>query len=111
MMATELFERVVSPGGKVSYRPYAPPVEEPTVYDLTDDQMLTVAGSLGVTLLILFERHIPPHKRNARKIKAVQDAVLSLYQDSGAALDPEIADWVCKCWDKTMHLVEFGGES
>lgn len=42
---------------------------------LTDKQAITIAGTLGITLLMNYQRLMPPHKLIARKVKAVEDAV------------------------------------
>lgn len=104
----QLFERTTSPGGKVSYRPFTPVKEEPTVIEMTDTQMLTCAAALGVTLLTLYERCLPPHKRIARKVKAVEDAVISLYAGVGEKVDHETLEWFAKMWDSTMRNAEHG---
>ena len=98
----ELYEKVMK-GRRTTYVPYSPVTDATVVeFDLNEAQCLTAAGALGVTLLNIFERHIPAHKRNARKIKAVQDAVLSLYAGSGQAIDVRLADVICKSWDQTF---------
>ena len=73
-------------------------------FTLTDAQAVTVAGSVGVTLLCLFERLMPPHKRVAKKIKSVQEAVLNLYRDTGQKVDPRVSEWVLKCWDTAVSM-------
>lgn len=103
----QLYRKVIK-GKRVTYEPVAPDQEEPTVYDLTDGQALTAAGALGVTLLCLFERFIPPHKRIARKIRAVTNAILDLYSGNGHPIDQDVQEWVCKSWELAMKIAEFG---
>lgn len=74
-------------------------------YNLNERQALTAAGSLGVVLLSLFERNIDPKKLVFRKIKAVEDAILDLYKGTGQEIDDEVADAMCRAWDKAMHLI------
>lgn len=74
-------------------------------YNLNEKQALTAAGSLGVVLLTLFERHVPPHKLVARKIAAVEKAILDLYKGTGQEIDDEVADAICRAWDKAMNLI------
>lgn len=100
MQTEQHYIKKVSPAGKVSYQPVVE--DTPTVVALSDAQCLTAAGALGLTLLCLFERHFPAHKRVARKIKAVETAITDLYAGNGEAIDTEIADHFCKAWDKTM---------
>ena len=106
-MMEQLYRKVLK-GKVVRYEPVEA-VEaqtEPTIYyNLDEQQSLTAAGSLGVILLMLFERHVPPHKRVARKIKAVETAILDLYKGTGKEIDNEVADAVCRAWDKAMKLI------
>jgi hypothetical protein len=102
-MSEQLFKRVVK--GK-SFR-YEPVIDdEPlTIVTFTEGQCLTAAGTLGVILLMLFERYIPQHKRVARKIKAVETAVLELYKGTGEAIHDDIAELITTTWDRTMKAV------
>ena len=92
----ELYQKL--PNGR--YKLFVEP--PPKVVEYTDAQCVTLAGALGVVLLTTFERNMPAHKLVARKIKAVEDAILDLYRSSGAELDEPIAELVFKTWDKTM---------
>lgn len=96
-----LYERVEK-GKQVRYVPYEPPEPEEMTTNLTGKQAITAAGTLGVILLTIFERNTPPHKVIARKIKAVEQAILNLYHDTGEPVDMEILDWIVKTWDRTM---------
>ena len=102
----QLYEKTISKGGKVVYKPYTPPSQAPVVMNINDREALTIVASLGMMLIMLFERHFPPHQRNARKIKAVEDAIFNLYAGSGEKLDPALVDWVLSCWDETMRRAE-----
>lgn len=98
----------VTKGKSVRYEPIeldTPGSGPTTYYNLTDKQALTAAGSLGVVLLSLFQRHIPPHKVVARKIVAVEAAILDLYKGTGQEIDDEVADAICRAWDKAMQLI------
>lgn len=82
--------------------------------EFTDGQCLTMAGSLGVILLTTFERNFKPMKNGtphivARKIKAVQEAILDLYKSTGQPIDDRYAELVCKVWDETMIRMSRGG--
>lgn len=101
---SETFYRRIQTGNRARYEPVTEP-DPVTVVELTDSQCVTAAGALGVTLLILFERHFPPHKRVARKIKAVETAVLDLFAGTGEEIDEEIADLFCSTWDRTMREI------
>lgn len=96
------FYKKIMVGKRTTYQPVESEPEPVSCIVMTDAQMLTAAGALGATLLCLYERVLPPHKRIARKVKAVEDAILNLYHGSGEAIDPEISDHVCKSWDRAM---------
>lgn len=100
----DLYIKTTTPGGKVKYVPYHPPCnDEPmTTITFNDAECLTAAGTLGCVLLGLFDRHIPPHKLVARKIKAVETALLNLYSGTGQRVDPKITELILKTWDRTM---------
>lgn len=106
----DLYTKTTTPGGKVKYEPYQPPCDnEPmTTITFNDAECLTAAGTLGCVLLGLFERHIPPHKLVARKIKAVETAILDLHRNTGHRIDPEINQLILKTWDRTMLAVSQG---
>lgn len=101
-MAEQLYRRVQQ-GQRVRYEAHQPEQPQETVLNFTDAQCITAAGALGATLLIIFERNIPQHKKVARKIRAVEDAILELFRGTGEPLDREIAELFCATWDKTMR--------
>ncbi len=100
----QLFIKETTPGGKVRYVP----VEQPQDDDLTttitfnEAECLTAAGTLGCVLLGLFEKHFSSHKLVARKIAAVELAMLNLYKGTGKKIDPKITTLILKTWDRTM---------
>jgi hypothetical protein len=101
-MTPEPIYRKVMKGKRTIYEPVVEESEPETVVTFTDAQCLTAAGTLGTVLLMLFERHIPPHKVVARKINAVQQAVMDLYKGTGEPIHDDIADLITTTWDKTM---------
>jgi len=104
-VSTEILYRRIQQGNRIRYEPVASEAETATAVTFTDAQCLSAAGALGVMLLIVFERMIPPHKRVARKIKAVQEAVLALYAGTGEPIDDEIATLMCATWDRVMKEI------
>ena len=85
---------------------YQPVVEQSTpALNLTESECLTAAGLLGVTLLMIFERNIPPHKKVSRKINAVKAAILDLYRGTGEPIHDDIAELIFTTRDKTMKVL------
>lgn len=102
MMNEQLYRRIEK-GKRVSYEPVTPDPEPETLVTLSDEQMISAVATLGVTLLMLAERHFPPHKLVARKVKAVEDSILDLYYSTGKHVDVEITTAFCECWDRVMR--------
>ena len=88
--------------------PYQPATTPDIELEFTDAQCLTLAGSLGAVLLMTFERNIPPHKLVARKVKALENAVLDVFKSTGDKVDPEIMELAFSVWDKTMKQMAAG---
>ena len=105
----QLYEKIVSPGGKTTYTPFVqlPKVKkEPKVIEFTDRQCLTVAGTLAVMTLMQVERYIPAHKINHRKVKVVREAVHDLFKGVGQEIDDQSAKWIVDCWTRAMEMAE-----
>ena len=103
----QLYQKVIK-GKAIRYEPVdvVAPGTGPTIhYNLNEAQALTAAGALGVVLLSLFERNIDPKKLVFRKIRMVEKAILDLYKSTGQEIDDEVANAICRAWDKAMHLI------
>lgn len=96
-------------GKSVRYVEYVPEPAMEKTYNLNDAECLTVAASLGVTLLTIFTDTMPAHKLCARKIQAVQDSLLELYRGTGQKIDENIAVGIFKAWDKAMLIISTEG--
>jgi hypothetical protein len=107
-MSETLYKKVMK-GKRVTYE--VMPEQESATLNLTEPECLTAAGALGVTLLMIFERNIPAHKMVARKINAVQAAILDLYKGTGTAIDDDIAMLIFNAWDRTMKDLSKGDEA
>lgn len=94
-------------GKQVRYVPYDPQI---TDMELTEAQILTLAGSLGIVVLSQYHKLVPSHRRNARKIKAVENALLDMLQGSGQDLDDSMADYAIACWNKAAMLMSIGAK-
>jgi len=102
-MSEQLYRKVMH-GKRTAYEPVGD-AEPVTTITFTESEALTAAGALGTMLLMVFERNIPPHKRIARKIKAVEEAVLDLYNRTGAVIHEDIAELMARTWDRVMKEI------
>lgn len=92
-------------GKRVSYSPYQP---ELTDRDLTDQQLLTMVGSLGVVIMHNYQRLIPEHKRNHRAVAKVESAILEMLKGTGKAIDDDMAQYTFDCWNLAVAIMARG---
>ncbi len=105
----ELYIRQVSAGGKVSYVPYVEPAPKRLQNDeFTPEQMVTMVGTMGICLIESVGRLLPGHTKISREIKKVEQALLSLYANTGQPLDNETVEWAIDCWNETMRRIAEG---
>ena len=102
---TQLYERIVTPAGRVTYREWTPPLPMATVIPeekegLTNGQIVTLGVMAAVTALKLLETHIPPHKVIYRKLEAVEQAILSLASGNGEQISKELVDRWADTWNE-----------
>ena len=71
-MTPQLYIKETTPGGKVRYVPYQPEHED---IELDDNEILAIAATIGIALMIQYQNQIPAHKRNARKVQALENAI------------------------------------
>ncbi len=103
----ELYEKLTSPAGKVSYKLHVP-VPSPSHalnLDMTEGQIVSAIGGLAVIAIHGYQQMLPEHKLIARKVQKVKDAVLEMYQGTGQHIDEETIEFVCAAWDGTMRAL------
>ena len=96
-----LYQKVMQ-GKKTTYQAWIPravAMDE----ELDDKQLITLAVSASVTCLMIMEKMLPEHARNARQIKKVHESILELAKGKGGEVDPELMEWWAQCWNQTMQ--------
>lgn len=101
-MNNEVLYRKTMKGKRTVYEPVQSETEPVAYINLTDGQMISAVATLGTVLLMLAERNFPEHKLLHRKIKAVEAAILDLYNGTGQHVDLEICDHFCATWDRVL---------
>ena len=104
----ELYEKLTSEKGKVSYKLHVPtPVVSPHALnmDMTEGQIVSAIGGLAVIAIHGYQQMLPEHKLIARKVQKVKDAVLEMYKGTGQHIDEETIEFVCAAWDGTMRAL------
>jgi hypothetical protein len=111
----ELYERTISPKGKVTYVPVTLP-EEKSCFDkgldlnMTEGQLVSAIGGLAVIVLHGYQNMLPDHKLVHRKAQKVKDAVLELFSGTGQKIDDDTITFCCQAWDHTMKLLDGGAK-
>lgn len=105
----QLYEKVTTPGGKVKYLPHTSGITDADRIDnMTEGQLVTLGVSAGVTCLLIMEKYIPEHKRNARQIKKLEEAILELAKGKGEELDNDIMEYWAESWNQSMRIMQAG---
>jgi len=105
----ELYEKLTSPSGRVSYKPvsvpHAPPVRQPHSLTMTEGQIVSAVGGLAVMAIHGYQTMLPKHKLISRKVQAVNDSVLEMFRGTGQPIDEDMVDFISGVWNATMEQV------
>lgn len=110
-MRPDLYEKLTSPAGKVSYRLYNTPTPEPETFsyklpdEMTERQIITAIGGLAILAMHGYKSCLPTKEIAGNLIRKVERAVLEMFRGTGQAIDTEIMDHVCAAWDGTMRAL------
>lgn len=85
---TQLYEKIISPKGKTTYRPHVPTTT--AMVEIEQDVVITMLASLTMSMLISVSDQIKSHSRAARNIAKVQDAVKELVALNVVPLDEKM---------------------
>lgn len=107
-MATELFEKVVSKGGKVSYKKHEPAPLRVDI-EIDDKQINTLVSTIAICWLSAMEKQLLNIKKGsalATRIKAVEDAVSKMASMLAAPLDNKMVDAGTIAWGKALEALQ-----
>ncbi|KAA0888799.1 hypothetical protein [Oryzomonas rubra] len=100
----QLFLRVVSPGGKVSYKPYVPP--RLVLEEVEDKTVIALLSAITMTTLLSIRETMPEHKRLARSIKSVEDSIGGLAHLAGEPLDEDMMVVGSNAFSHTLRYLQ-----
>ena len=102
-----LYEKITT-GKRIRYVEHVPANSVPVCDAFDSAELVTLGTSLGIMILMILEKQLPPHARNARKIKAVEDAVLDLARGHCAPITEEMMQYWVDAWNHTMIDIQAG---
>lgn len=110
-MSKVLYEKHVSANGKVSYKEYVAqeePKKEVKNSEFEPEQIITMVGTMGICLIESISRLLPSHTRISREVTKANQALLTLFRNTGQPLDPVTVEWCVDCWNETMRRISEG---
>lgn len=102
----ELYEKIQQ-GKRNIYKPFKPVINDRA---LSDGEVLTLAGALGLTMLHNYSKHVPKHKLVARKVAAVEQSIEDLFKGTGQPVVDEMSNYVMDCWNLAMLTMAQGAK-
>jgi len=94
-----LYVRQVSPGGKVSYVPDKPTLDDTQI---STAQAVSLMTTLVVSMLMSVSDQLPPHARTAREIKRLEEAVVRFASLNSTGLDPAMVEVGVSAWNAAL---------
>jgi hypothetical protein len=76
------------------------------VAEIEDGVIINLLSSLVISLLISIEQQIPPHKKKARAIIKVEDAIRELAQLNAEPITEELLICGVKIWNKCIEELQ-----
>lgn len=104
----ELFEKVVSKGGKISYRKHEPAPLRVDI-EIDDMQVNTLVSTIAVCWLQAMEQQLFNIKKGsalATRIKAVEDAVSKMASLAAGKMDNKMVDAGTVAWGKALETLQ-----
>lgn len=71
-------------------------------------ELITLGATLGMTVLMQMVQLLPKNNDDAKKIKAVTDAILQLVKGSGHRISDDDAQHWTDTWNMTMANIQAG---
>lgn len=102
-MSEQLYRKVTSDKGRVSYVPFIAP--DPRREFIDQKQAVALLTVLVLSLLMATEDQYPPHSRLAREISNVGVAVTRLSKLNNEPLEPELIDVGVAAWNSAIDTI------
>jgi hypothetical protein len=104
----QLYEKIISPAGRVTYREYKPSADIIEDKEIEAKQVVTILCSLVISMLMSISGQLLPHSRIARETKILEQAVLRYAKLNGAKVDPSTVDVGVMAWNAAVKAMQEG---
>lgn len=86
-------------------------MNQPPLYEIPQDQMITLLATLTLSMLMSIEDQLPKHARAAREIRNTEEAVRRLAKLNAKPMDDRlveagVAGWNAALYEMQRKLVE-----
>lgn len=101
----QLYEKIMQ-GKKTTYREYTPkPIKMP---EIEQSQVVTLLYTLSISMLMSVREQLPPHAAMARKVKAVEEAIVSLSKLNAEPMDEDLVTVGVEAWNAAIYSMQVG---
>jgi len=104
-----LYEKHISPSGRISYREHVPSDAALTGDEVIETvQVITLLTTLVVSILISISEQMTPHAKITREIKLLEASVLRFAKLNGAPLDDSMIEVGIGAWNAAVRAIQQG---
>jgi hypothetical protein len=104
----QLYEKITSPSGRVTYREYNPATEFISDKEIEQDQVITILCTLVISVMMSISGQLAPHSKLHREIRLVEQSVLRFAQLAGTKLEPKFIEVGVMAWNAAIKAVQSG---
>lgn len=76
-----------------------------TRIEMTNEELITLAATVGTCVLVGLEQHMPAHSALSVRIKKLEDAIAGVAGLNAKKLQPEMLEIGTRAWGKAMAYV------
>ena len=104
----QLYERVVSTSGRVTYREHKPVPAILEDKEIDTEEVVTLLCTLVISLLLSVSEQLQPHQKLAREVKLLEQAVLRFASLNGRKLNPNLIEVGVDAWNAAIKAMQDG---
>jgi hypothetical protein len=105
----QLYERIISPAGKVTYREHVP--KKPNLIGdqlIEESEVVSLLTALVVSMQMSISEQLASHTKFSRELKLFEAAVVRFAALNQEPLTPELVDVGVTCWNAAVKTMQDG---